>query len=246
VADDRGTLTAETLTGRFSEENKVELIEARRDVRIASGERTATAESAVYSLQDGAIQLDGGARLAEGGNRLSGERIKFWIKGSRRMICEPGAQLEITQASDLATEGFPEGGGTTVIRSERLVYDEEQSLARFEGNVRMRNPRAALNCEQIRLYLKEDNKIDWIEALHGVIIQSEDRKALAERAIYYADDERFVLEGNPTIRVDRHVMTGDRIIFRYGTEHMVCEPNARALLYLDEEMKAKFLQDLKD
>ena len=246
VADDHGELKAETLTGRFSEENKVELIEARRDIRITSGEREAAADSAVYSLKDGAVQLDGRAHLAEGGNRLSGERMKFWITGSRRTICAPGARLEITGASDLRTEGIPDSGGTTVITSDRLIYDEEQALAEFEGNVRMRDPRAAMDCERIRLHLKEDNKMDWIEALSGVIIQSDDRKALADRAIYYADDERFVLEGDPKVQIGRNITTADRIIFWPDTRRVVWESNARVLLYPDEEMKAKFLQDLKD
>jgi lipopolysaccharide transport protein LptA len=172
--------------------------------------------------------------------------MKFWIKGSRRMICEPDARLEIANAAELGAGGIQEAGGSTVIRSDRLIYDEDQALAEFEGNVRMRDPRAALDCERIRLHLKEDSEIDWIEALHGVIIQSDERKALAERAMYFAKDERFVLEGDPKIKVGRHIMTGNRITFWHGTRHMICEPNAQVLLYPDEEMKANFLKDLKD
>jgi hypothetical protein len=39
-------------------------------------------------------------------------------------------------------------------------------------------------------------------------------------------------------------MTGDRITFWQATQRMVCEPNARVLLYPDEETKAKFQKDL--
>ncbi len=246
VVDDRGTLEAETLVSRFSEENRVELIEARKGVRIISEGRVATSEEASYDFPSGAIELNGAAQLSEGKNRLSGERIRFWLKGSRRMICEPNARLEITDATGLSKEGTPAGAGSTEIRSNRLVYDEENSLVEFDGNVRLRDSRGAMNCAQVRLYLKENHEIDWIEARSEVIIQSDDRKALADRATYYADEGKFVLEGDPKVKQGQNIMTGDRITFWQDTQRMVCEPNARVLLYPDEEMKAKFLKDLND
>ncbi len=246
VVDDRGELEAETLMGRFSEDNEVEMIEARKGVRIEGEGRTATADGAVYDFRSGAIQLDGNAQLSEGGNRLSGGQIKFWIKGSRRMVCEPNARLEIAGTSNLKTGGLAQGVENTEIRSDRLVYDEDRALAEFDGNVRMRDSRAALNCERVMLHLKENNEIDWIEALSEVIIQTDDRKALADRASYYADEGRFVLDGDPKVKDGQHVMTGDRITFWRETRRMVCEPNARVLLYPDEEMREKFLKDLKD
>jgi lipopolysaccharide export system protein LptA len=246
VVDDRGVLETESLMGRFSEDNEVEIIEARKGVVITSEGRMATADAATYAFQSGAIELAGAAEVSETGNRLSAERISFWIKGSRRMVCESNALLEITSTSGLKVDGLSQGGGRTEIRSDRLVYDEEKALAEFDGNVRLRDPRAVMNCEKVRLYLKENNEIDWIEALSEVIIQSDDRKALADRASYYADEGRFVLTGDPKVKQGRNIMTGDRISFWQETQRMVCEPNARVLLYPDEEMQAKFLKDLKD
>lgn len=246
VVDDRGELETETLMGRFSEDNEVEMIEARKGVRITGDDRIATAESAAYAFHSGAIQLDGKAQISEGGNRLSGDRIEFWIKGDRKMVCEPNALLEIADTSNFQPGGDLPDRGNAEIRSDRLVYDEEQLLATFDGNVRMRDPRASLDCGEARLHLKEGNEIDWLEALNGVIIQSEGRKALADRARYYVDEGRFVLDGDPKVKDGRNIMTGDRITFWQDTRRMVCEPNARVLLYPDEEMKAKFLSDLKD
>ncbi len=246
VVDDRGVLETEMLMGRFSASNEVEMVEARKGVRITSEGRTATAESANYAFKTGEIELSGAARVAEGENRLSAERIHFWIKGSRRMVCEPNALLEIVGTSELKIGGLAQDGESTEIRSDRLVYDEEKALAVFDGNVRLRDPRAAMNCEKVRLHLKEGNEIDWIEALSEVIIHSGDRKALADRARYYADEGKFVLDGDPKVKQGRNIMTGDRIIFWQETQQMLCEPNARVLLYPDEEIKARFLKDLKD
>jgi lipopolysaccharide export system protein LptA len=246
VEDDRGVLETETLMGRFSPENSVELIEARRGVRVTSGGRAARADRATYAFNTGEILLDGAAQLEEGSSRLSGGQIRFRVRGSRRMVCEPDAMLEIADTSELHPEGLGEEGGTTVIRSDRLVYDEEVSIAEFDGHVRVRHPQAALNSGKVRLYLKENNEIDWIEALSGVIIQSDDRKALADRASYYVDENKFVLDGTPKVMQGQNILTGDRITFWQEPPRMVCEPNARVLLYPDEKMKARFLMDLKD
>jgi lipopolysaccharide export system protein LptA len=246
VVDDHGSLHAETLLGRFSEDNRVEMVEARKDVTVSSKGRDASADSAVYVFEDGSIQLDGNAQVTGDGNRLSGDQIRFWIKGSRRVVCEPNAKLEVAGGTQLVPgEGDPSGEMTKIF-SDRLVFNEESGLAEFDGNVRIRDHRAQMNSEKVLLHLKENNKIDWIEALFGVIIQSDDRKAIADRAIYYADEGKFILEGDPKVLDGKHVMTGDRILFWHETKRMVCEPNARVLLYLDEEMKAKFLKDLKD
>jgi lipopolysaccharide export system protein LptA len=246
VVDDHGVLETQSLIGRFSISNEVESIEAKGGVSITSDAREARSETAVYDYLSGIVELQGLATVSEGGNRLSGERIRFWIKGDRKMICEPNALLEISGVSGVAAENLPAGDIDTEIRAERVVYDESKRLVQLDGQVRLRDPRMAMNCDEARIFLKDDNKIDWIEALFGIIIQSGDRKALAERATYHADEAKFTLEDRPKVMQGLNVITADRIIFWHETRRMVCEPNARALLYMDEETKVKFLKDLND
>jgi len=247
VTDDQGQLKTASLIGRFSVSNTVESVEASNGVVIQSGPRHAEADGAVYDYRSGYVKLEGKAAASDGGNRLSGERIQLWIKGDRKMICEPNALLEVSGASGLHLEGLPQSGdGDTEIRADRVVYDESKGTAELDGNVRVRDPRAAMDCGMVRLYLKDDNEIDWIEASSEVIIQSDDRKALADKATYDADEGKFTLEGHPKVKQGPNIMTGDRITFWHDTRRMVCEPNARVLLYPDEETKAKFLKDLND
>lgn len=247
VADDRGELEAERLVGRFSVSNTVESVEAQGGVVVRGEGREAKSGMAVYNYNSGFIQLEDKAVVSEGGNRLAGERIQFWIKGNRKVVCEPNAMLTISGGSGLRLDELAGSSeADTEIRAERLVYDEGSQFAELVGNVRLRDPQAAMNCGQVRLYLKDDGEIDWIEALSEVIIQSEDRKALADRATYHADEGKFTLEGSPKVKQGLNIMTGDRITFWHETRRMVCEPNARVLLYLDEDTKAKFLMDLND
>jgi lipopolysaccharide export system protein LptA len=247
VEDDQGILKTQSLIGRFSISNEVEFVEAQGGVELVSSNRTATAETAIYNYRSGFVQLEGLATASDGGNRLSGERIRFWVEGDRKMVCEPNALLEIARESGLPLDGVGASSGElTEVRADRAVYDESTRTAELFGHVRVRDPQAAMNCDTIRIYLKEGNEIDWIEAIGEVIIQSDDRKALAERATYTADEGKFALEGDPKVKQGLNVMTGDRIEFWHESRRMVCEPNARVLLHLDEETKAKFLKDLDD
>ena len=247
VVDDQGTLQTQSLIGRFTVSNELDVVEAKGEVTLVSSNRTATAMEAIYNYQSGFVELQGKAAAVDGGNRLSGERIQLWIKGDRKMICEPNALLEVSADAGLTIDGIGTNSGEhTEIRADSVVYDESKRVAELVGNVRVRDSRAAMNCGLVRLFLKDNNEIDWIEASSEVIIQSDDRKALADRATYHADEGKFTLEGEPKLKQGPNVMTGDRITFWHETRRMVCEPNARALLYLDEETKAKFLKDLDE
>ncbi len=248
VEDAEGVLETDELNGRFSAANEIDFIEAAGGVTMVSSNRTAQADHAVYNHRSGFVQLEGRAQAALGANRMSGERIQLWVgRGKRRMVCEPNALLEITSAEGLQFDGAANPGSMiTEIRADKAVYEESERLAELTGNVRVRDPRAAMNCDRVRIFLEVGNEIDWIEASGEVIIQSDETRALAARATYQAAEGEFALEGDPMIKQGLHVLTGDRIRFWHETQRMVCEPNARALLFIPEDIKAKFLKDLDE
>ncbi len=207
------------------------------------GELAADTLSGRFSTSNGVesidfVQLDGRASATDGINRLSGERITAWLGDERKVVCEPNVLLEVS--------GVAGGEGISEIRADRMVYAEKDRMVELDGRVRLRDPRGAMNCSRARIFLKDDNKIDWLEALSEVIIQTEDRKALAGRAAYHADEGKFTLEDGPKVKQGQHIMTGDRITVWNETRRMVCEPNARVLLHIDEATRAKFLKDLND
>ena len=312
VVDDRGVLRSESLTGRFTEKNEVEIIEARRNVRITSEDRVARAEKAEYMVATGAIELEGRASISDPTHLIKGERIFFWMKGSRRMICEPNAYLMMRGTSGLAqtpqvSSKTNATARVTEVWANRVSFDEAKELVEMEGNVRLRDKQAAMNCGMVRIfllgtnqidrieardevnawsglrkmradravyqsatqdivlngnvrvsnaqatmdcgmvhiYLKGTNEIDWIEAKDDVIIQSGERRALAGKASYYAKEGKVVLEEDPKMKQGKNIMMGDRITFWPDNRRMVCEPNARLLLYPDEKTKLKLMKDLK-
>jgi len=312
VRDDRGTLQAEALTGRFSQSNEVQIIEARHNVKIKSQGRLGQAQVALYTVSSGAIELRGKASVTDKTYMMQGERIFFWMKGGRRVVCEPNAYFRLKGSANFSkitgkTTQTNKTKNVTEVWANRVVFDEKKSLIEMEGNIRLRNKQAALNCDMVRIFLlgtnqvrriearsnvqawsenrklradravyqantqdivlkgnvrvcndqtvmdcgqlhiflKGTNKIDWIEARFDVIIQSGERKAIAGKASYYADEEKIVLEESPKMMQGKNIMTGDRITFWTKNKRMVCEPNARLLLYPNEKTKRKFMKDLK-
>ncbi|MBN2162412.1 MAG: hypothetical protein JXR25_03275 [Pontiellaceae bacterium] len=246
VTDDRGELRTEHLEGRLSATNQVDRVTAGGGVSIVAGPYSATGEKAAYNYLDGTIRLDGQATVHEGENRFSGEHITLWVTGNRRMLCEPNAVLYFSGTTKVSEAEVPEDLGITEIRASRVFYDEAKHRVDLVGNVRLRNDRVAMNCRTVYMLLKDNNEIDWIEAVGGVIIQSEGTKALAERAMYDAKKGSFTLEGDPVIMQEKNVLAGDRIIYWLETQAVLCEPNGRVLLYLDDETHSKLLKDLND
>ncbi len=246
IEDDYGSMETRVLNGRFSESNRIDYIEAKDGVRIVAGNRVAEAREAVYRHAKGTVELFGQAKLSEGANQLSGERILFQVKGDRMLVCEPNALLVLGGGAGSEIADLPDGVGETEIRADRVSFDEKGRRIDLSGKVRLRSDQVAINCKDVHVFLKEENKIDWIEAVGDVIIQSLDRKALAEQLTYDIDEGKITLEGHPVVMQGRSTMTGDRIVFWQESRSMVCEPNARVLLYLDEETRTKLLQDLND
>jgi lipopolysaccharide transport protein LptA len=247
VMNPQASLTCGRAQIQLTGTRELKSVAAEQEVVIRSGGREAAAEAAQYDHEEGQVLLYGHATVRQGDNSLFGERIRFWLAGSRKLICEPNALLAIRDAGAFSVGKKGEAEPIdTEIRADRLVVDEEQGVAECSGRVRLRDLRGGMNCERLRLYLKEDNEIDWIEASSEVIIQSGDRKALADRASYYVQEGKFVLEGTPTLKQGDNIMTGDRITFWQESMRMVCEPNARVLLFPDAEMKEKFLKGLEE
>ncbi len=248
VTDGTHSISGDILQVWLTPENELKKAEAIGAVKIESGERRAEGGTALYDAEQEFVQLQGQALVSDGTNTISGERIQAWITaGSRKVICEPNVVLQISESRGLALDGVSaKSGGNTEIRGNRLVFEENKRLAELDGNVRVRDPRAAMNCGTVRVYLKDSQEIDWIEALNEVIIHADDTKALADRATYQADEGKFTLEGDPKVKQEQHIMTADRIIIWQETHRILCEPNARALLFLDDETKAKFLKDLNN
>ena len=126
----------------------------------------------------------------------------------------------LPEASQEETEKVDRSG--MIIKSDSLEIDNKRKIVVFAGNVDARGDNLIINCQKMLLYYhdrqpgegegKENIKIDKIVATGKVkISRTNGGLALAEKAVYYRNDEKVVLTGKPVVKQGNDFVEGARI-----------------------------------
>lgn len=126
---------------------------------------------------------------------------------------------------------FDTSDGATVITSERLTYDQQKGYALFEKDVVVVDPGLRLKADRLTVRFNESNDAEFIEAEGRVVIEQEDTTAWAGKATYEVSTGKIFLEESPRIKRGRDTLEGDTITFWRDDNKMICEPQARLVLY---------------
>lgn len=100
VEDPKVRIESDQMTVIFHRTNDVKSVTATGNVRMKSQDKVATCKKAVYLADTEEVLLTGDAVLSRGRDRVSGDRITFYLN-QERVICEPGRLVIFPQ----------EGGG---------------------------------------------------------------------------------------------------------------------------------------
>ena len=104
--------------------------------------------------------------------------------------------------------------GPFLVRSDSLVYKQEQHMALYRGNVRMLNASATLNSDELQLLLKppanqtrsvpssSDWQVERVIATGNVVIIQPQRKSTGNRAEYIPEQSKMILSGNLAVVTD--------------------------------------------
>jgi len=101
VTDRELKIMSDRLEVFFTEDNKVDRIEAQGRVTIIRNDLKATGEKATYDIKEGKLQLTGNPLIQRDRDALTGKTITLW-RNSKRILCEPNARLVITSEEDLS------------------------------------------------------------------------------------------------------------------------------------------------
>ena len=104
-----------------------------------------------------------------------------------------------TSYADVAAAETPPPAGSTVVTSAELHMDQMTHTAIFTGNVVVVGSEFHMTCEAMTVYFTAVNKINTIVAQGNVIILQPGRITHCGHAIYYRDDDKFVLTEEPDI-----------------------------------------------
>ena len=101
VTDREIKILADCLKVFFTEDNKVDRIEAEGRVTILRNDLKATGEKATYDIKEGKLQLTGNPLIQRDQDQLTGKTITLW-RNSQRILCEPNARLVIDSEQDMS------------------------------------------------------------------------------------------------------------------------------------------------
>ena len=100
VTDREIKILSDRLEVFFTEDNKVDRIEADGRVTIIRNDLKATGDKATYDMKEGKMQLTGNPRIMRDQDTLTGETVTMW-RNSKRILCEPNARLVIASDQEM-------------------------------------------------------------------------------------------------------------------------------------------------
>ena len=101
VTDREIKIMSDRLSVFFTEDNKVDRIEADGQVTIMRKDLKATGEKATYDIKEGKMQLTGNPRIQRDQDTLTGETVTLW-RNTQRILCEPNARLVISSGQEMS------------------------------------------------------------------------------------------------------------------------------------------------
>ena len=146
------------------------------------------------------------------------------------MLCTALAAASSLGAAERATAGRE----PIVITADRMDADKLGDLVRFTGSVVLKKENMTLNSDYLVVYYDAPDKgIREIEAIGNVVVTKEGRVALANRAVYYSNEEKIVLTGDARIIENKNQLGGDKITLFMRDDRSIVE-GGKVLIYQDK------------
>ena len=100
------------------------------------------------------------------------------------------------------------------VTSDRMVSSQKENKIFFYGNVVAVRGDLTIRSDELEVYNgKEGKGTEKITARGNVVIDSKERHATGEEAVYYDVTQRIILTGNPKAWEEKNEITGDEMIF---------------------------------
>lgn len=138
----------------------------------------------------------------------------------------------------LAKEVATSGTGPIKITSDRLIATKKEGLVTFKGSVVARHKDGTIISDSLKVYYDGKDAVEKIVASGNVKINQQDRVGVCKTAIFYPDDQKIVMSGDPRVWKDGDVVTGQVITIFGGSDRMDVE-GASIVISPKEDKKGK-------
>lgn len=120
--------------------------------------------------------------------------------------------------------GFIRSNAPIDILSDTVEANQKQNIITFKGNVVAKQEDITLYTNTlIVIYDPETKKIKEVQAIGNVRIVELQRRATSQKAFFYQDENKIILEGDAVIREDDNVIRGERAIYYLNEERSIIE-----------------------
>lgn len=109
------------------------------------------------------------------------------------------------------------------ITSNQLEVDKKAGTAIFTGNVVVKQKGGVMLSDLLNVYYDEQRKMEKIIATGNVRITQEGRVGTCQRATFFPDEKKIVMEEEPRLWKDSDVVSGKIITIYLDNDKILCE-----------------------
>ncbi|MFP4203535.1 MAG: LptA/OstA family protein [Opitutales bacterium] len=220
---------------------------AREDVTIREAGRTMTADEADFAPREQTVHLSGTPEIMLPSAFVAGAEIRsregeLVVTGSESA---GRARMILSKAGGLGIQGEEERGSDTIILADNITVKEFETENRFffEGSVDVQsgelqlaadamrvdtvNARAATGSGSSEKEALEVGELKRMVAEGGVKLKRADGTATGEKIVFYPDEERAELTGDPRVANETAVVTGGTMEFEADVAEVYGGPGER-------------------
>ena len=149
-------------------------------------------------------------------------------------LASPSAGLSETSKKEVQTVTT----ASMVIKSHTLEIDNKKRIVEFTGDVDARRDDFIVHCQKMLVYYNDQTtdkdsgkvniSVDKIIATGKVkITRTNGGLAMAEKAIYYQNEEKVVLTGNPVVKQGNDFVEGSQITLFLKEKRSIVEGSGK-------------------
>jgi lipopolysaccharide transport protein LptA len=124
------------------------------------------------------------------------------------------------QTTDPDTDEETPAPGSTLIQSDELHMDQVTHIAVFTGNVVVTGTNFSMKCQEMTVNFDKDGKVDTILSKGDVEVVQPGRVTHSGQAMYYRDQDKFVLTDQPVIIDNKNKVSAPEITFYRTNQSM--------------------------
>jgi lipopolysaccharide export system protein LptA len=159
------------------------------------------------------------------------------------ILLSPTLWFGPVQSQSPSNQAQKTGQGPMVIHSNTLEADDKKGTVIFTGEVEAKRDDFTVYCHKMVVYYEKSSdkkgteefatRIEKIVATGDVkIVRAEGGIATGQQAVYYQQDEKLVLTGNPVVKQEGNSVEGDQITLFLKEDRSVVESSS------DKKVKA--------